>query len=65
MYYLIVRNLGSPRCIDRNEKDVYEDGMSFDCTPHLESVPKEFVKEVEIVCTEHPEEGMVAMVFRD
>jgi len=65
MYYLIVRNLGSPRCIDRNEKDVYEDGMSFDCTPHLDCNPKEFVKEIEIMCTEHPEEGIVAMVFRD
>ena len=65
MYYLIVRNLGSPRCIDRNEKDVYENGMSFDCTPRLDCVSKEFVKEVEIVCAEHPEEGIVAMVFRD
>jgi len=65
MYYLIVRNLGSPRCIDRNEKDVYEDGMSFDCTPHLDCVPKEFVKEVEIICTEHPEDGIIGMVFRD
>jgi hypothetical protein len=65
MYYLIVRNLGSPRCIDRNEKDVYEDGMAFDCTPHLECDPKVFVKEIEIICTEHPEDGIVAKVFRD
>ena len=65
MYYLIVRNLGSPRCIDRNEKDVYEDGMSFDCTPHLDCNPKECVKEIEIICAEHPEEVIVAMVFRD
>jgi hypothetical protein len=65
MYYLIVRNLGSSRCIDRNEKDEYEDGMSFDCTPHLDCNPKEFVREIEIICTEHPEEGIVAMVFKD
>ena len=64
MYYLIVRNLGAPRCIDRNEKDVYEDGMSFECTPHLESSAKEFVKEVEIICTEHPDDPIVAMVFK-
>ena len=43
MYYLIVRNLGAPRCVDRSEEDLYEDGMSFDCTPHLECDPKEFV----------------------
>jgi hypothetical protein len=65
MFYLIVRNLGKPRCIDRNEKDIYEDGMSFECTPDLECVPNQFVKEVEISCTEHTEESVVAMVFRD
>ena len=65
MYYLIVRNLGAPRCIDHNKKDVYEDGMSFDCTPHLECSAKEFVKEVEIICTEHPEDPVIAMVFKD
>ena len=65
MYYLIVRNLGAPRCVDQSGKDVYEDGMSFDCTPHLECNPKEFVKEVEIICIEHPDDPIVAMVFRD
>ncbi len=65
MYYLIVRNLGVPRCVDRNEKDMYEDEMAFDCTPNIECDPKEFVKEVEITCTEHPDDPIVAMVFRD
>ena len=65
MYYLIVRNLGAPRCVDQREEDVYEDGMALDCTPHLECSPKEFVKEVEITCIEHPDDMIVAMVFRD
>lgn len=65
MFYLIVRNLGAPRCIDRNVKDVYEDGMSFDCTPDLDCSPKEFVKEIEVNCSEHPDDPMVAMVFKD
>ncbi len=66
MYYLIVRNLGAPRCIDRNETDIYEDGMSFECTPNLDCNAKgEFVKEVEITCTEYPEDTFVAMVFMD
>jgi len=64
MYYLVVRNLGNPRCVDHNAKDVYEDGMSFDCTPNLECKPTEFVKEVEITCIEHPEDPIVAMVFK-
>ena len=46
MYYLIVRNLGAPSCVDQSEDDVYEDGMAFDCNPHLECNQKEFVKEV-------------------
>ncbi len=65
MFYLIVRNLGAPRCIDRNGKNVYEDGMSFDCMPDLECSPKEFVKEVEIICTGHSRDSLVAMVFKD
>jgi hypothetical protein len=65
MYYLIVRNLGTPRCIDHNEEDVYVDGMSFDCAQHLECEAREFVKEVEITCSEHPGIELIAMVFRD
>jgi hypothetical protein len=65
MYYLIVRNLGTPRCVDRNPKDVYEDGMSFDCTQHMDCVARDFVKEVEIRCSEHPDVELIAMVFRD
>ncbi|MCK4748223.1 MAG: hypothetical protein KAT15_14335 [Bacteroidales bacterium] len=65
MYYLIVRNLGAPRCIDRNKDDVYEDGMSFECNPQLDCSAKEFVKEVEITCIEHPDDSIIAMVFRD
>ena len=65
MYYLIVRNLGTPRCVDRNPKDVYEDGMSFDCTQDMDCVARDFVKEVEIRCSEHPDVELIAMVFRD
>ncbi len=64
MYYLIVRNLGTPRCVDSNARDVYEDGMSFDCTQHRECEAREFVKEVEITCSEHPDIKLIAMVFR-
>ena len=65
MYYLIVRNLGTPRCIDSSPEDIYEDGMSFDCTQHLGCDAKEFVKEVQIICSEHPDIDLIAMVFRD
>jgi len=64
MYYLIVRNLGTPRCVDSNPEDVYEDGMSFNCTQQRECEASEFVKEVEITCSENPDVELIAMVFR-
>ena len=65
MYYLIVRNLGDERCIDRSEDDVYENGMSFKCTLSLDHSAEVFVKELQITCTENPGEAIIAMVYRD
>ena len=65
MYYLIVRNLGDERCIDRSEDDVYANGMSFNCTLSLDHKADEFLREVEIICTESPAERLIARVFSD
>ncbi|MCK5137248.1 MAG: hypothetical protein KAR19_15800 [Bacteroidales bacterium] len=65
MYYLIVRNLGVEKCIDRSEDDVYENGMSFNCIPDLEFSVKEIVKKIEIYCTENPGERIIARVYSD
>jgi len=65
MYYLVVRNLDDARCIDRNDNDVYEDGMSLNCTPDLDFSMNEFVKEVIIRCAENPQEPVMARVYRD
>jgi len=65
MYYLIVRNLGDERCIDRNSDDVYRNGMSFNCTLSLDHKKKRFVREVEISCLENPSESFPARVYSD
>ena len=65
MYFLIVRNLGDERCIDRNADDVYKDGMSFNCTLSLEYIKKKFIREVMITCNENPGESFPAGVFSD
>lgn len=65
MYYLIVRNLGDERCIDRNAEDVYKDGMSFNCTLSLDHVKRKFVRELEISCIENPAESFPASLYRD
>ncbi len=65
MYYLIVRNLGDERCIDRNTDDVYKDGMSFNCTLSLDQRKRKFLREVEITCIENPDESFLARVYSD
>ena len=65
MYCLVVKNLGVKRCVDRNEEDIYTDGMSFDCRLDLDCPGNEFVREVEITCSELPEERIKAKVLRD
>jgi hypothetical protein len=65
MYFLLVKNLGVERCVDRNGEDVYHDGMSFDCRLDLECTGSEFVREIEISCNELPDKSIRARVVRD
>jgi len=65
MYYLVVKNLGVERCVDRNEEDIYREGMCFDCRLDLPCDGGEFVREVEITCNELPEGRIRARVYRD
>ena len=65
MYFLVVKNLGVERCVDRDEEDIYQDGMSFDCRMDLDCQGQEFIREVEITCNELPGQRIKARVFRD
>jgi hypothetical protein len=65
MYYLVVQNLGVERCIHRSEDDIYEDGMSFSCTPDLGFYPAYPVRKISIVCSENPDSPLLAEVYRD
>jgi hypothetical protein len=64
MFYLAVTNLGVERCIHRNEKDVYKDGMIFSCEPDLGSPKGKPVREIGIFCSEAPGSSVKAMVYR-
>ena len=65
MYYLVVQNLDVVRCIHRDKKDVYRDGMSFSCTPDLEFPGGELVREIGITCSENPGLTVEAKVYRN
>jgi len=65
MYYLVIQNLGVERCIHQSEDDIYEDGMSFSCTPDLEFPAHEPLREINILCSAVPYPPMRARVFRD
>lgn len=65
MYYLVIKNLGRERCIHMSEEDIYKDGMAFPCTPDLEYVPGEFIRELKVVCSELPDSPISARVFRE
>ncbi|HER07953.1 MAG TPA: hypothetical protein ENO20_03490 [Bacteroides sp.] len=65
MYYLVVKNLGVERCVDRNEEDIYQDGMCFDCRLDLHCPGTQIVREIEITCNELPDERIRARVLRE
>ena len=63
MYYLLVRNLDVVRCIHKDLNDVYQDGMSFSCTPDFEYPAGELVREISIYCSENPKVIVRARVY--
>ena len=65
MFYLVIQNLGKERCIHTSKDDLYREGMSFSCTPDLEYVPDELLRELEIICSEVPGPPIIARVYKD
>ena len=65
MYYLIIRNLGIEKCIDRNEADIYEEGQYYSFLPDYFYVKNNFVRKLQIRCSELPGTVADAVVFSD
>ena len=66
MYYLIVKNLGKERCIDKNESDIYTDNDTFDCQNSLEfNINYSEVRKIKILCIEYPGRRIIAKVCSD
>jgi hypothetical protein len=65
MYYLVIRNLGTDKCIDMNVEDIYENGQYYSCLPEFSFVAGKLVKTLKIRCTEVPGTSINAIVYSD
>jgi hypothetical protein len=65
MYYLVIKNLGIQKCIDKNKNDIYENDQSYECVKDLEFVKNKIIKRIKIKCTEIPESNVEATVYSD
>jgi hypothetical protein len=63
MYYLVIKNLGVERCIDKNKDDIYRSYHSYDCHPDLYFRKKVFIREIKINCIEIPDSEITAVVY--
>jgi hypothetical protein len=65
MYYLVIKNLGVERCIDKNRKDIYKNSESYNCHLDLGFRKKIFIREIKIRCIEFPDSEIIAKVYRN
>ena len=65
MYYLVIRNLGTDKCIDKNVEDIYEDGQYYSCLADFSFVAGSYVKTVKIRCAEAAGTMLDATVYSD
>jgi hypothetical protein len=65
MYYLVIKNLGVERCIDKNKDDIYRSNQSYDCHTDLDYRKKVFIREIKIKCIELPDSEITATVYCD
>ena len=63
MYYLIIKNLGIPKCIDRNRSDIYVSGNYYTCSNDFPFLKEKFVRRLWIRCEELPDTRIMATVY--
>ena len=65
MYYLIIKNLGVEKCIDKNKDDIYRSNQSYNCYSDLDYRKKMFIRKIKIKCIELPDSKISATVYSD
>ena len=65
MYYLVIKNMGVERCIDKNKDDIYKSNESYNCHPDLRFRKKLLIREIKIRCIEFPDSEIMAKVYKN
>jgi len=65
MYYLVIRNLGVEKCVDKNKQDCYTATRVVNCQKSLNFKKGAFVRKIMIRCIESPETLIEAIVYMD
>ncbi len=65
MYYLVIKNLGTEKCIDRNIDDIYEDGQYYSLLPDFSFARDVTVRCITIKCIEIPGSVFNAIIYSD
>lgn len=65
MYYLVIKNLGVEKCIDKNTDDIYKDNQYYNCQQDLGYTKKEIKRKIKVNCIELPDRQITAIVYSD
>jgi hypothetical protein len=65
MYYLVIKNLGVEKCIDKNKNDIYRSKGYYNCHSDLRFRKKVLIREIKIKCIEFPDSEIIASVYSD
>jgi hypothetical protein len=65
MYYLVIKNLGVEKCIDKNTEDIYISNQSYDCKKVFSFEKRELVRKIKISCIGFPGKLINAVVYKD
>jgi hypothetical protein len=63
MYYLVIRNLGVQKCIDRNRADIYVSGHCYTCSNDFPFIKEKLIRRVWIRCGELPGPRLLATIY--
>jgi len=63
MYYLVIKNLGVQKCIDRNLADIYVSGNYYTCSNDFPFLKEKYIRRLRIRCEELPDTRLLATIY--
>jgi len=65
MFYLVIKNLGVERCVERNALDIFKGKISADCGNSYEFKKGKLVRKVVVRCKNPPHAELEGLVYSD